>query len=63
MNLLNSTLLEVDYFGSPISFTKGGSDTVKTYFGAIISFCILATTIYFGTIKFQLMAEHGDTIH
>ena len=46
-----------------MSFQKDGKEKLHTTFGAIIFIFVMAVNVAYGTKKFQIMQEYGDTIH
>ena len=63
LRLFKNLFLELDYYRKPITFTKNGKEDVSTYAGAFLSLCIFIVTIAYGLRKYDLLKEHGDTIH
>ena len=59
----NSALQNFDLFGEQISFLQSGKSQFTTNCGALLSILIITLVITYAQNKFQVLMEHGDTIH
>ena len=54
---------QIDIFGEKVEFDIKGAGTVKSIFGAILSLGIALIIFAYGTNKFIVMQDRGDTNH